>query len=94
MKPREQRCAVCGRILYYTLTPREQGASFCPDRPCMLYPPVSTSKADDPTRATLIMAIMEDTKTTAHRVNQIFGKSGSYTAQIMKQQTSRWQKAI
>ncbi|MFE9834019.1 hypothetical protein ACFYP4_02550 [Streptomyces sp. NPDC005551] len=93
METHKQRCVVCGRVLGLTLNANSGYAAYCPDRPCILYPPVSYSRAEDPTRAPLILAVMECTRTPASRVNTALGKSGSYTASICAQQRKRWERA-
>jgi hypothetical protein len=87
----ERRCSVCGTLLYYTTTDRRVGPVFCPDRPCMLYPPVSTSRAEDPTLPGLCMAIIETVPRVGSKLARALGKSpNSYAGAVARGQRERW----
>lgn len=91
MERHEQRCSVCGTILYYTTSSRKvSGSVYCPDRLCILYPPLTTSRADDPTLPALYMAVLEGTPTTAAALSRVLGKNPSYAGTLMDQQKKRW----
>lgn len=87
------RCTVCGRILYVTVRiPGSQVSAYCPDRLCYLYPPMTTSRSEDPTMASYILGAVENTPVSAHAVTKALGKQGSYANNIVDQQRRRWEK--
>jgi hypothetical protein len=91
MERHEQRCSVCGTLLYYTTSDRNIGAVFCPDRLCIVYPPTTTSRAADPTLPGLCMAILESTSTTGAQLSRALGKNpNSYAGVLMTQSRKRW----
>lgn len=89
---RPYRCSVCGRILGIT-DGAKLPAQYCPDRPCCLYPPVTTSRSDDPTLASFILAVSEGTDATPYAITKALGKKGSYANVVADQQRQRWRKA-
>jgi hypothetical protein len=87
----ELTCSVCGTLLGYTAVDRKvSGAVFCTDRPCILYPPTTTSRAEDPTLPGLCVAILEGTPTTAAALSRTLNKNPGYAGILMKQQEKRW----
>ena len=94
MTRHEHRCCVCGRLLYLTSSTHNAASAYCPDRLCILYPPLATSRSDDPTRASYILAVVESTPTNASALTRALGRRNSYAANIVEQQQKRWTKAV
>lgn len=87
-------CSVCGRFLALATNDGSRGTQYCPDRPCILYPPVSTSRAEDPTISTWVMAVRTTTRVTSEELSRAMGYSPGWARTVVFQQRKRWQRAV
>lgn len=87
----DRRCSVCGRLLALTRNADSRAQILCPDRPCILYPPPTFSRAKDPTVSSWVLAIHEMTSITDAEVNRTFGHGMTYVRGVVTQHRKRWQ---
>lgn len=88
-----RRCGVCGRVLSISLLDSTGPTQFCPDRPCFLYPPVSVSRAEDPTMAPYLATLVTCTEATPHKLAKALGMAtGSDILRTVRQQEKRWSR--
>lgn len=86
----QKTCSVCGRILALATDDAGRGKQYCPDRPCILYPALSTSRAADPTISAWCLAIETMTDVPRTTVGLAMGHKHMWLKSVSTQQRKRW----
>lgn len=85
----ERRCSVCGRLLSLGTT-TDTGAQYCPDRPCILYPSVAASRAEDPTVSAWALAVYTTTDARRDKIAEAMGRAQQWVGFTARKQRKRW----